>query len=495
MLRVIWGLALAMFLAALDQTIVAIALYSIARDLHGESLMPWLIGGYLVVATVASPLYGKLSDLYGRWPMLAIAIGIYLVASVASMLAQSMPQLLAFRLLQGLGGGGLIVLVQTVIADLVPPGQRGRYQGYLSGVFATAAVVGPVVGGLLTEFVGWRAVFALNLPLGIAAFLIVRRDLRGLVRRATRRAIDYPGAVLLGICVATLMVGLTRMGQGASPLDSSSLALFTTSVVAGVLLVWREHRAIDPVLPPSLFRNRTVVICCSVIALNFVVMFGCIVLVPLGLQTVGAASVAEVAFLMLPLTLGVPLASFLSGKTMHRHGPRHRMLLVGGSLLCAIGVALLASLPIRPGIGTGIGLGLVGLGVGFTIPASIVATQAAVPLSQLGIATATGGLFRTLGGAIGIAVMSTALFAAVLDGTGTRGTIEAATPGTTINQADTGSSGRVAITADTRAILAHAPPERLNEGFAIAFKIGAVAALLAGALATGLTRRAPAAAN
>lgn len=467
-MRVIWGLMLAMFLAALDQTIVAIALYSIATDLQGEALMPWVVSGYLVVATVATPIYGKLSDIYGRWPMLSAAIGIFLGMSLASALAQTMPQLLAFRLVQGLGAGGLIVLVQTIIGDIVPRQERGRYQAYLSGVFAMAAVTGPLLGGLLTQYLNWRAIFLFNLPLGIAAWLITRRGLAQLPRRRSKKPIDYAGALLLGCALATVMIALMGIGRGISPLAPVSLSLFLAGALALLALSWRERRAADPILPPELFSNRTVVICCTVLAINFLIMYGSILMVPLALQTLGGASIARMGLYMLPFTLGVPLGSYWSGKAMQTRA-RERQLLSIGSIASGSGALLLAFAHYQPNVPLFAALFFMGTGVGLCIPASIVAIQGAVRPPMIGIATATSGMFRTLGGAIGIAIMSSMLFASI-----------SSTGLTAAHTADPASAIPIAER------LAGAAPGLLVNGFQSAFLVAAVAGLVGAVLALQL---------
>ncbi|MGH1360460.1 MAG: MFS transporter [Burkholderiaceae bacterium] len=457
---VIWGLMLAMFLAALDQTIVAIALYSIATELQGEALMPWVISGYLVVATVATPIYGKLSDLYGRWPLLSTAIAIYLCASLASALAQTMPQLLAFRLLQGLGGGGLIVLVQTIIGDIVPRQQRGRYQAYLSGVFAVAAIAGPSVGGLLTEYFSWRAVFLINIPLGLLAWFSTRRGLANLPRSSRDKPIDYAGALLLGTTLACAMIALVQIGRGQSLWSPASLTLLIVSLLSLAALRWREQYAADPVLPPELFANRPVVLCCSVLGLNFLILYGSIVLAPWAMQTLGRASAGQMALLMLPFTLGVPLGSYVSGKSMQT-ASRERLLLSGGSALAGLGSLATAFMSYEPGLLLSVCLFVIGTGIGLCIPASIVTVQAAVRPPMIGIATATSGMFRTLGGALGIAVMSSALFATV--SASNRG-------GPVVEQ------------------LSDIDPTLLSNGFRSAFLVAAAAGLTATILAQCLRR-------
>ncbi|MEZ5657615.1 MAG: MFS transporter [Burkholderiaceae bacterium] len=463
-MAVLPGLVLAMFLAALDQTIVSIALYTIARDLHGEALMPWVVSGYLIVATVATPVYGKLSDLFGRWPVLSTAIGIYLAASLASTLAQSMPQLLVFRLLQGLGGGGLIVLVQTIVADIVERRNRGRYQAWLSGAFAVAAVTGPIVGGLLTQYVSWRAVFVLNLPLGLIAWVNLRRGLRDLPLGRPGKPIDYLGAVLLSVLLAAFMLALLLIGQGHRALDPWPLAGFATALGFALLLALWERRAPDPLLPPSLFRNRTVMISCAILGANFFVLYGTQILAPLALQTSGGLRASQVALAMLPLTLGVPVGSYFSGKAM-LGAMRQRLLLAGGSLLSTLGAGILTLAVLEPGWPVATALLFTGFGIGMCIPATIVAVQWAVPAAQVGIATAVSGVFRTLGGALGIAMLSALLFATL-----TRNT---AAPGALRDQ-------------DAALRLAEFAPALLEAGFHRAFALAAVLAMIATLLARWL---------
>jgi len=410
--RVVLGLLLALFLAAIDQTIVAVALVSIARDIGGIELVPWVVSGYLVASTVSTPIYGKLSDLYGRRPLLSVAISIYMVAALLCALAQSMPQLIAFRILQGLGGGGLIALSQATIADIVPGAQRGRYQGYLSGVFAVAAVAGPVLGGYLTFYISWRAIFWQAVPLAIAAFLISRRAMQRLSARGERRPIDWLGALLLAAGLSALMIALTRIGQGHGWSSQSTLMLAGLSVAALVACALREHVAPEPILPPELFRNRTVVVCYAVSGLVFFVMVGNSVLLPIWMQSLGGAGADEVALRMLPLTLGVPAGAFFAGRTMMRTG-RYRPLVLWGAAVCVAAATAVALLPVESVWPGAAAMGLLGLGLGLPMPSTLVAVQSAVPSRQIGIATAVSALFRALGGAIGIAILTSVLFAQV----------------------------------------------------------------------------------
>ena len=410
--RVVLGLLLAIFLAAIDQTIVAVALVSIGRDLGDFHLVPWIVSGYLVASTVATPIYGKLSDLYGRRPLLSAAIAVYMLAALLCAIAQSMPQLIAFRILQGLGGGGLIALAQATIADVAPGPERGRYQGYLSGVFAVAAVAGPVLGGYLTFYLSWRAIFWLALPLAIAAFLITRRAMLKLSARGEKRPIDWLGALLLALGLSTLMIALTRIGQGHGWFAGSTLGLAGIAIAALVACALREHVAPEPILPPNLFTNRVVLLCCLTVSLVFFMLMGHSVLLPIWMQSLGGAGANEVAIRMLPLTLGIPFGAFVSGRILMRLG-RARPLIVAGTLVALVGALLMAFADVNAPMATAAVMGLLGIGIGLTLPASIVAVQSAVAPKQVGIATALSALFRTLGGAIGIAILTSVLFAQV----------------------------------------------------------------------------------
>ncbi|MCM5570213.1 MFS transporter [Burkholderiaceae bacterium FT117] len=461
--RVVLGLLLAIFLAAIDQTIVAVALVSIARDLGGFDLVPWVVSGYLVASTVSTPIYGKLSDLYGRRPLLSAAIAIYMGAALLCALAQSMPQLVAFRILQGLGGGGLIALAQATVADVAPGPERGRYQGYLSGVFAVAAVAGPVLGGYLTHYISWRAIFWIALPLAIAAFLITRRAMLRLTARGERRPIDWLGAALLAAGLTSLMVALTRIGQGHGWTAPSTLLLAGTSVLSLLACAWRERVAPEPILPPELFTNRIVVVCCAILGLIFFLLVGNSVLLPIWMQSLGGASTNEVALRMLPLTLGIPAGAFVSGRILMRIA-RSRPLVLAGTATTVAAAALLLFVPVESPLAAGAAMGLMGVGIGLPLPASIVAVQSAVAPRQIGIATAMSALFRTLGGAIGIAILTSVLFAQVR-----------ATRGIAPGQA-TGP-------------LTDVPAEILQAGFQGAFAVGVAVAILALAVAFALPAR------
>lgn len=407
---VITGLMLAIFLGALEQTIIAVALPKLSADLKGFELLAWVVSGYLVAMAVATPIYGKLGDLYGRRAMLSFAIALFLLASIACALAQSMPMLVAARILQGLGGGGLISVSQAIIADVVAPRERGRYQAYISGAFAVASVSGPVVGGLLTEYLSWRWIFWINLPIGLAALLMCRRALALLPVPHVRRPIDYLGAALLICGLTALLVGTTRVGQGISWLAADNLRLFALAAVFLAAFLWQERRAIEPIIPLALFREPAMAISCVVLFVAFFELVSLSVLIPLRLQMVTGMGADTAAFQLVALSLGVPMGAYLSGRMMARTGRYKRFQLLGAALVPA-GVAGLALIDPRAAWASMTCMTLTGIGIGFQLPSSLVSAQNAVPVRHIGVATATTAFFRSLGASIGVAVLTAVLLA------------------------------------------------------------------------------------
>jgi EmrB/QacA subfamily drug resistance transporter len=407
---VIFGLMLAILLAALDQTIVSVALPRMADELHGFELIAWVVSGYLVASTVVTPIYGKLGDLFGRRVMLGTAITLFLTASLACALAQTMPQLVAARVFQGLGGGGLISISQAIIADVVSLRERGRYQGYISGVFAVASVAGPVVGGLLTHYLSWRWCFWINLPLGAAALAASARALKQLRVPGIRRPIDYLGAVLLTLGLTTLLIGITRAGQGIAWNDGENFMLFATAVVLLAAFVFWEGHAREPIVPLTLFKLPAVSLCCTVLFLAYFNLVGMAVLMPLRFQIVGGMSADIAAWRLVPLSLMIPLGAFIAGRLMMVTG-RYRPVQISGSALVPLALLGLALVDVHWIIATGLIMAVAGLGVGLQFPTSLVAVQNAVPRQHLGIATAVTAFFRSMGGAIGISILTTVLLA------------------------------------------------------------------------------------
>lgn len=312
---IITGLALAIFLGALDRTIVSVSLQSISEQLHGFEIVAWVVAGYLVAATVITPIYGKLADLFGARALLSFAIGLFLVASIGCALAQTMPQLIAARILQGLGGGGLISLVQAVIPRVVSLRERGRYQGYFSGVYALASVGGPVVGGYLTHYLSWRWVFWINVPIGVAALLVSLRALARLPVRGRDPHIDYVGALLLTMGLAAVLIAVTRVGQGVAWHAPSNLSLFGAGVAILMVSAWHERRAREPILPLALLKIPAIVLSCAILFIAFFQLVSLTALMPLRFEMLGGAGADEAGLRLVPLTLGIALGAYTAGSS------------------------------------------------------------------------------------------------------------------------------------------------------------------------------------
>jgi EmrB/QacA subfamily drug resistance transporter len=411
---VMMGLMLAIILGAIEQTIVSVALPRMAAQLQGTELLAWVVSGYLLALAVSTPIYGKLGDLYGRRSVLSLAICVFVLASVACALAQSMPQLIFARIVQGIGGGGLISVAQAIVADVVIARERGRYQGYISGAYALASVSGPVLGGLLTQYLSWRWIFWINVPLGLATLFITRRTLARLAVPQVSHSIDTLGALLLSASLSALLVGITRVGQGAPWLDPASLQLFALGAALLVAFAWQEQRAVEPLIPLSMFRHRTVVVSCALLFIVFFEMVALTTLIPLRLQMSSGAGVERAALELLPLTLAVPMAAMLCGRMMLSTG-RYRPLQLAGAAIVPPAVLALALVDARATLPTLLFMAAAGLGMGLQLPSSMVAVQNAVPSGQVGVATAVTALFRALGAAMGIAILTAFLLASLRD--------------------------------------------------------------------------------
>jgi EmrB/QacA subfamily drug resistance transporter len=406
------GLLLGMLLAALDQTIVATALPTITGELGGLNHLSWVVTAYLLAATVSTPLYGKLGDLYGRKRLFQVAIVVFLVGSVLCGMAQTMGQLILFRAVQGLGGGGLIVLAMAIVGEIVSPRERGRYQGYFGAVFGAASVAGPLLGGFLTDEVSWRWVFYVNVPFGIAALVVTAFVLPPSTRHG-HPTVDYLGAALLTAAITSVVLLTT---WGGTEYEWGSPLILTLAVGAAVLLgllVVVERRAPEPIVPVHLFGVRTFNVASSVSFVVGMAMFGAISFLPLFLQVVSGASATNSGLLLLPLMLGVVGASIVSGQLISRTG-HYKIFPVAGCALAATAMWLLSTM------GTGTGQSTVtaymivlGIGIGLTMQTLILAVQNVVPVSELGVATSSVSFFRSMGGSIGVAVFG-AMFNAML---------------------------------------------------------------------------------
>jgi EmrB/QacA subfamily drug resistance transporter len=408
-LRVVFGgLMLGMLLAALDQTIVATALPTIVGDLGGLNHLSWVVTAYLLTSTAVTPLWGKLSDLYGRRGTFQAAIAIFLAGSMLSGLAQNMGELIGFRALQGLGGGGLIALAMAIVGDLVSPRERGRYQGYFGAVFALASVSGPLLGGWFTDQLSWRWIFYVNLPLGIAALAVTTVVLRIPFHRRRRR-IDYLGSALL-VSAVTCVVAATTWGGTTFPWGSVQIIGLAVAAAAllALFVAW-EARASEPILPLHLFRNPIFTVASAISLLLGVALFGAVVYLPEYLQVVQGASAISSGLQLIPLSMGIVVASAGSGQVVSRTG-RYKVFPVVGGALLTVGFWLLTHIQVTTSTAVlSAWMLVVGLGIGCIMQVAVLAVQNAVAHHDLGTATSATVFFRTLGGSLG-----TALFGAVL---------------------------------------------------------------------------------
>ncbi|MCG8293243.1 MDR family MFS transporter [Pseudomonas entomophila] len=402
------ALLLVMFLAALDQTIVSTALPTIVSDLGGLRWLSWVVTAYLLASTVVVPLYGKFGDLYGRKRVLQVAIVLFLVGSALCGMAQDMTELVLLRALQGLGGGGLMVVAMAAIGDVIPPAERGRYQGLFGGVFGLATVVGPLIGGFLVEQLSWRWIFYINLPLGLLALLVIGSVFRPHVA-PVKHVIDYLGAAFLTLTLACVVL-LTSQGGNLLPwasLDVLCLALFTVIGLVGFL--HEQRRAVEPIMPLHLFRHRTFVLAGLIGFIVGVSLFGAVTFLPLYLQVVKNATPTSAGLQMLPLMGGLLVVSAITGRLISRWG-RYRLFPILGTLLQAIALALLSRLDLdTPTAVMNLYMGLLGAGLGMVMQVLVLAVQNSVEPRHMGVATSGATLFRSIGGAIGVSVFG-ALF-------------------------------------------------------------------------------------
>ncbi|GAB1818294.1 MDR family MFS transporter [Herbidospora sp. RD11066] len=400
---VIGALMLSLLLAALDQTIVSTALPTIVREFGGLDHLSWVVTAYLLASTVSTPLWGKLGDQYGRKPLFQAAIVIFLAGSALCGLAGNMTELIAFRALQGLGGGGLIVLAMAIVGDVVPPRERGRYQGYFGGVFAVASVVGPLAGGLFVDHLSWRWVFYVNLPIGVAALVAVAMTLPARPGR-TRHVIDYLGAVLLTVAVGCLVLVTTWGGTVYEWSSPPVLLLALAAVVFGALFVVAERRAAEPILPLRLFRLPVVAVTS---AMGFVVgfaMLGGLAYLPLFLQVAHGVSPTLSGVYLLPMMGGLLATSITTGRVISRTG-RYRRFPIAGMAIMTVAMLLLRTLDETTSMWlVGTYLFTLGVGIGLVMQVLVIAVQNAVDYADLGVATSTATFFRSIGGSFGVSV-------------------------------------------------------------------------------------------
>ncbi len=408
------ALMLAIFLGALDQTIVAVSIPAISAQFKDVSQLAWVISGYMVAMTVAVPIYGKLGDLYGRRRLMLFGMALFTLASLFCGLAQNMEQLVLARIIQGVGAGGMISVSQAIIGDIVPPRERGRYQGYFSSMYAVASVAGPVLGGYMTEYLSWRWVFLINLPLGLVSLWIAHRTLVGLPIPQRKPIIDYLGTVLMIIGLTSLLLGITFIGQGHSWRDDQVLSLMATALVALVLFVWHERRTLEPLLPMHLFANRNAVLCWCTIFFTSFQAISLIVLMPLRYQSITGAGADSAALHLLPLAMGLPMGAYFAGRMTSVTG-YYKPMILSGAVLMPLSIVGMALSPPSAELVSGVFMLLSGIAAGMQFPTSLVGAQNSVQQHDIGVATSTTNLFRSLGGAVGVALMSALLLALLHD--------------------------------------------------------------------------------
>ncbi|KUN32073.1 disulfide bond formation protein DsbA [Streptomyces corchorusii] len=402
----IGALLLGLLLAALDQTIVATALPTIVSDLGGLEHLSWVVTAYLLASTAATPLWGKLGDQYGRKRLFQTAIVIFLIGSALCGMARDMPQLIAFRALQGLGGGGLMVLSMAIVGDLVPPRERGRYQGLFGAVFGTTSVLGPLLGGLFTEHLSWRWVFYVNLPIGVIALAVIATALR-IPRRTAHHVIDYLGTFLIA-AVATCLVLVASLGGTTWPWGSAQIiGLAVLGVVLAVAFVAVERRAAEPVLPLGLFRIRTFTLAAVISFIVGFAMFGALTYLPTFLQVVHGISPTLSGVHMLPMVFGLLLSSTLSGQIVSRTG-RWKVFPITGTAVTTLGLLLLHRLDEHSSTAVmSVCFFVFGTGLGLVMQVLVLIVQNAVSYEDLGVATSGATFFRSIGASFGVAIFGT----------------------------------------------------------------------------------------
>ncbi len=412
-LAIFSALALVLLLASLDQTIVSTALPTIVREIGGLSHLSWIVTAYLLATTIVVPLYGKLGDLFGRRIVLQVAVIIFLIGSALCGIAQNLPELIAFRILQGLGGGGLIVTAIAVVGDVVPPRERGRYQGFFGGVFGLSTVLGPLIGGFIVDNLSWRWIFLINLPFGILALAVINRTFRP-HRKKSKVEIDYAGAVLLGLSLTSLVIVTSLGATLAAEAPVSLFAFSLLGVVSLASFMYIENKVADPLLPLSLFKNRAFVIATAIGFIVGLALFGSITLLPLYLQIVKGLDPTSAGLHLTPMMLGVFVSSITSGQIISRIG-RYKMFPIMGTATMAIALTLLSRITADTSAFTASAyMLLLGLGLGMVMQILVMAVQNAVAYEQLGVATSGTTLFRSIGGSVGAALFG-AIFAYTLN--------------------------------------------------------------------------------
>ncbi len=413
-LVVLSGLMTGMLLAALDQTIVSTALKQIVEDLDGLDHYTWVVTAYLLTSTATTPLYGKISDLYGRRPVFQFAIITFLVGSLLAAFSTNMNELIATRAIQGLGGGGLMALTFTIIGDIIPPRERGRYQGYFGAVWGLSSVAGPLLGGYFSDsgnilgITGWRWIFLINLPFGIVALVVTSLVLHiPKVRREHK--IDYLGAITMIAAVSSLLLAIAYSVPAYGWSDTLTIAYFAVGILLTLAFLQIERKATEPILPLNLFKNDIFSVTSGIGFIIGAGMFGALVMLPLYLQVVQGNSATESGLKLIPFMVGILTMSILTGRRISKSGKYKKFPLIG-SLVMTLGLLLMTTLSIStPFWQLAIFSMLIGMGLGLTMPTMVVAVQNAVDFKDMGVATGANTFFRSLGAAFGSAIFGTIL--------------------------------------------------------------------------------------
>ncbi|HET7351906.1 MAG TPA: MDR family MFS transporter [Marmoricola sp.] len=473
-LVVMGGLTVGLFLAALDQSIVGTALPRITSDLGGFSKLSWVVTAYMLTSTASTPLWGKISDLYGRRLLFQVAIVIFVIGSLASGLSQDINQLIAFRAVQGLGGGGLMALALAIVGDVIPPRERGRYQAYFALTFGVASVLGPVLGGFFADGPGWEWIFFINVPLGIAAFAVTTAALRmPHVRRD--HSIDYLGAAVIVASVSSLLLYTAWAGPERGWGDPVGLGLLVCGLLLAVVFVLVELRATEPIIPMRLFRNSIFSLSNTFGFLIGTAMFGSLIFLPVYLQVVQGMSPTNSGLAMLPMIAGIFTTSLSAGQVMSRTG-RYRVFPPLGAALVLLALALLSQVGVdTPYWYAGLAMYLFGCGLGLCLQIMVVVVQNAVDRSDMGVATSSVAFFRQMGGAFG-----TALFGAILTSRLAVHLGDLLPPGSGAQQIDTDDTSAIAgLPERLRLPVLEAFSQSIDEMFLTAIPLVLVAGIVA----------------
>ncbi|MGW6978654.1 MDR family MFS transporter [Streptomyces sp. NPDC054932] len=411
---VLMALMIAMLLAMLDNMIIGTAMPTIVGELHGLEHLSWVVTAYTLATAASTPIWGKLGDMYGRKGSFLTSIVIFLIGSALSGMAQSMGQLIGFRAIQGLGAGGLMVGVMAIIGDLIPPRERGKYQGMMAGVMALAMIGGPLVGGTITDHWGWRWSFYINLPLGAVALAMVTAVLH-LPKKRAQGKIDYLGAALLTIAITSTVLVTTWGGNEYAWGSVEILGLIAVGVLSTAAFLYAETKAAEPVMPLHIFRSRNFTLMSVIGFLVGFAMFGGVLYLPLFQQSVQGASATNSGLLLLPMLLSMMAVSLIAGRVTTSSG-KYKMFPIAGGALMVVGMFLLATMDTgTTRLVSGLYMAVLGAGLGFLMQITMLVAQNSVEMKDMGVASSSATLFRTLGGSFGVALMGSLFSARVTD--------------------------------------------------------------------------------